>query len=586
MLLHKAHQFRRAYSTASSLSWRTNIKQAQLASQISYALLQRRNWVPLLRNLSLFPKLTPALFLQILHKTQNNPQVSLEFFNWAKVNLRFEPDLKSNCQIIRVSLGSGLVRPVKPILDSLIQTHPVSELVQCITLACKGTDSQSTTLSFVLGCYSRKGLFREGLEVFGKMNVLGCVPSVVACNALLNAIQRENEIRLAWCFYGLMIRNGVLPDRFTWSLVAQILCKDGKFERILRLLDLNIYNSMMYNLLVDGYSKSGNFDAAFSHLNEMCDRKVDPDFSTYSSILDGACKLGNVEVVERVTSVMVEKKLLPNRPLSEYDSIVEKLCDLGKIHAAEMFFKKACDEKIGLQDGTYGLVLKALTNEVRTKEAISVYRLISERGIVVDGSSYHAFADVLCKEERSAEGFELLMDVISRGCSPSASELSGFISYLCHRGRWREAEYLLNAVLDKGLLPDLICCSPLVGRYCSRRQIDSAIALHNKMEKLNGSLDVTTYNVLLSGLFAARRIEEAIRVFDYMRRHNLMSSASFTIMIRGLCGVNELRKAMKIHDEMLKMRLKPDAATYKRLISGFQVTLSNLETRNEDEEAK
>ncbi|PQQ16006.1 pentatricopeptide repeat-containing protein [Prunus yedoensis var. nudiflora] len=314
---------------------------------------------------------------------------------------------------------------------------------------------------------------------------------------------------------------------------------------------------MMYNLLVDGYSKSGNFDAAFSHLNEMCDRKVDPDFSTYSSILDGACKLGNVEVVERVTSVMVEKKLLPNRPLSEYDSIVEKLCDLGKIHAAEMFFKKACDEKIGLQDGTYGLVLKALTNEVRTKEAISVYRLISERGIVVDGSSYHAFADVLCKEERSAEG-----------------------------GRWREAEYLLNAVLDKGLLPDLICCSPLVGRYCSRRQIDSAIALHNKMEKLNGSLDVTTYNVLLSGLFAARRIEEAIRVFDYMRRHNLMSSASFTIMIRGLCGVNELRKAMKIHDEMLKMRLKPDAATYKRLISGFQVTLSNLETRNEDEEAK
>ncbi|KAM1685698.1 hypothetical protein COP1_037009 [Malus domestica] len=575
-------------TASSSLSWRTTIKQSQLASQISSVLLQRRNWVPLLRSLSLFPKLTPPLFLQILRKTQNNPQVSLEFFNWAKANLRFEPDLKSNCRIVQLSLGSGLLRAAKPILDSLIQTHHVSELLQSFTQAYEGTDSQSETLSFVLGCYSRKGLFREGLEVFRKMNSLGFVPSVVSCNALLNAIQRENEIRLAWCFYGVMFQNGVLGDRFTWSLVAQILCKDGKFERIVRIFDSGVYNSVMYDLLVDGYSKSGDFDAAFYRLNEMCDRKMDPGFSIYSSVLDGACKLGAVEVVERVMNTMIGKKLLPKSCFSEYDSIVEKLCELGKTSAAEMFFRKAYNEKIGLQDATYGLVLKALTNEVRTKDAIHVYRVISERGIVVDDSSYRAFADLLCKELRSDEGFELLMDVIRRGFCPCASELSGFISFLCRRGRWRGAEDLLNVVIDKGLQPDLdlICCSSLVRRYCSRRQIDSALALHNKMEKLDGSLDATTYNVLLSGLFAARRIEEAIRVFDYMRQRDLMSSASFTIMIRGLCGAKELRKAMKLHDEMLKLGLKPDAATYKRLISGFQVNLSNLQTTNEDNEAK
>ncbi|KAK9907057.1 hypothetical protein M0R45_002473 [Rubus argutus] len=466
---------RKAYSTTSTASktWRTQIKQAQLASQISSILLQRRNWVPILQNLNL-SKLTPPLFLQILHKTQNNPQLSLDFFNWAKSNLRFEPDLKSHCQIIQLSLGSGLIRPAKPILDSLIQTHPVPKLVQSMTQACKGTDSQTTALSFVLGCYSRKGLCREGIEVYKEMSVLGCVPSVLACNALLNAMRQENEIRLAWCFYGVMIRN------------------EQKWE----------------------------FDAAFYHLDKMSDGKLDLGFSTYSSILDGACKLGDVGVVER--------------------------------------------------NATYGCMLKALTKEVRIIEAIRVYRMICERGIVVDDSSYYAFANVLSKEGRSEEGFELLMDVIRRGFSPCASELSGFISFLCGRGRWREAEDLLNLVLDKGLLPDLTCCSSLVGHYCSRRRIDSAMALHNKMEKLNGSLDVTTYNVLLGGFFAAGRVEEAVRVFDYMRRHTLMSSESFTIMIRGLCQVKELRKAMKIHDEMLKLGLKPPTATYKRLICGFK----------------
>ncbi|XP_062013429.1 pentatricopeptide repeat-containing protein At4g21170 [Rosa rugosa] len=562
---------RKAYSTTSStsLTWRTQIKQAHLASQISSILLQRRNWVPLLQNLNV-PKLNPPLFLQIIHKIQSNPQLSLDFFNWAKSNLRFEPDLKSHCQIIQLSLGSGLTRPAKPILDTLIQTHHVSKLVQSMSQACKGTDSLSNMLSFVLGCYARKGLVREGIEVYREMSVLGCVPSVLACNALLNAMRQGNETRLGWCFYGVMLRNGVSPDQFTWSLVAQFLCKDGKFERILRLLDLGVCDSMFYSLLVEGYSKSGNFDAAFCYLEKMSDGKLEPGFSTYSSVLDGACKLGYVEVVERVMRIMVEKKLLSESPVSEYDSIVKKLCALDKTYAAEMFFKKACDEKIELQGATYGCMLQALTKEMRIVEAIRVYRVVCERGIVVDDSSYYAFANVLCKEERSEEGFELLMDVIRRGFSPCASELSGFISFLCGRRRWREAEDVLNSVLDKGLLPDLTSCSSLVGHYCSRRRIDSAMALHSKMEKLNGSLDVTTYNVLLGGLFAARRVEEAVRVFDYMRIHNLMSSESFTIMIRGLCQVKELRKAMKIHDEMLKMGLKPPAATYKRLIYAFK----------------
>ncbi|KAL6207090.1 hypothetical protein ACLB2K_024335 [Fragaria x ananassa] len=561
---------RKSYSTTSSTShtWRTHIKQAHLASQISSILLQRRNWVPLLQNLNL-PKLHPPLFLQILHKTKQNPQLSLDFFNWAKSHLRFEPDLKSHCQIIQLSLGSGLIRPAKPIMDTLIQTHHVSKLIQSM-VQVTGTDSLSNVLSFVLGCYARKGLVKEGIEVYREMSVIGCVPSVLACNALLDAMRQGNETRLAWCFYGVMIRNGVLPDMFTCSLVAQFLCKDGKFERIIRLLDLGVCNSMFYSLLVDGYSQSGNFDAAFCYLEKMSDGKLEPGFSTYSSVLDGACKHGEVEVVERVMRIMVEKKLLSESPVSEYDSFIKKLCDLEKTYAAEMLFKKACDEKIELQNATYGCILQALTKGMRIVEAIRVYRVICERGIVVDDSSYYAFANVLCKEERSEEGFELLMDVIRRGFSPCASELSGFISFLCGKRRWREAENLLNSVLDKELLPDLTSCSSLVRHYCSTRRINSAMALHSKIEKLNGSLDVTTYNVLLAGLFAARRVEEAVKVFDYMKTHNLVSSESFTIMIRGLCQVKELRMAMKIHDEMLKMGLKPPAATYKRLIYGFK----------------
>ncbi|GAV90777.1 PPR domain-containing protein/PPR_2 domain-containing protein, partial [Cephalotus follicularis] len=446
-------------TTTSSLDWRAQIKQNHLVSQISSILLQRNNWSPLNKNLNL-SKLTPPLFLQILLKTQKNPQISLSFFNWAKTNLRFEPDLKSQCHIIQLALGSVSPNNVKPILDSLMETHSAGVIVISMIQACKGRDSLSDALSLILSCYSHKGLFMDALEVYCKMRIHVHAPSIKECNLLLDALQQKNETRLAWCLYGSMFRGGVLPDKFTWSLVAQILFKNGKFERIVKLVDLGIYTPIIFNLVIDYYSKSGDFTAALNHLDEMFDKKLHPGFSTYSSILDGACRYGNVEVTERIMSIMMEKELLPKRVMSK------------------------------------------------------------------------------------------------------------FIASQCKKRRWREVEELLNVILEKGFLSDWLCCCSLIKHYCSSRRIDKAIMLHNIIKKLNGSVDTTTYNTLLDALFKQRKIEEVFRIFDHMKGLHLVSSASFIIMIRGLCHINDLRKAMEMHDEMLKMGLKPNRAAYKRLISG------------------
>ena len=433
----------------------------------------------------------------------------------------------------------------------------------------RGKDSESPVLGFVLECYSNKGLLTQALEVFRRTTIHGHAPSVRACNALLDSLLREHEIKLALCVCGALFRRGVLPD---YVRIAQILCKNGKLERVVRLLDMGIVcNALIYKLVIDCYSERGNFSGAFHYLDEMCNRKFDPGFSTYNSILDGACKYENEEVIQMVLGSMVEKGLLSELPLLEYDSIVQKTCNLGETHAAQMFFKRARDEKIELDDSTYGCLLRALAKEGRVKEAIGVYYVILENGVtVVKDSCYHAFINVLSEEDPSEEVSKLVGEIIGKGFSPCGSKLSKFVASLCKNHRWKEAGDLVNVVIEKGLLPDSFCCCALMEHYCRSGQIDSAIALHEKIKKVKGSLDVATYNVLLNGIFTEKRIEDAVSVFDCMRSRNLLSSTSFTIMISGLCSQKELRKAMKFHDEMLKMGLKPDKATYKRLISGFK----------------
>lgn len=507
-----------------------------------------------------------------------------------KTNLRFQPDLAAHSQIIRISIHSGLFQPAKDNLDSLIETQKVPVLLDSVIRACRGKHSETPpVLGFVLECYSNKGLITEALEVFRRITADGHVPPLPACNALLDSLQRAHEIKLAWCVCGALIRIRVLPD---YVRIAQILCKNGKLDRVVRLLDMGIVsNALVYKLVIDCYSERGNFSRAFHYLGEMCktkNRNSDPGFATYISILDGACKYDNEEVFEAVLGSMVEKGLLPKLPsLLEYDSIIQKICNLGKTYGAQTLFKRARDVKIELQDSTYGCVLKALAKEGRVKEAIGVYHVILENGVTVKDSCYHAFVNALCDQEYSyaypypsKEVSKLVGEIIGKGYSPCGSKLSKFINALCTKKHgWMEADHVVNMVIEKGgvLLPDSFSYCALMKHYCycrssSKRQLmDSAIALHEKMKKVKGaSLDVATYNLLLNGLFREKRIEDAISVFDCMRSQNLLSSTSFTIMISGLCRQNQLRMAMKFHDEMLNKELKPDPLTYKRIISGFK----------------
>ncbi|KAL3519521.1 hypothetical protein ACH5RR_017670 [Cinchona calisaya] len=556
-----------------STKWRTQVQETQLISQVSSILLQRQTkyWAPLLESTLKLTKLTPSLFLQLLKTTQTSPEISLNFFNFAKKNLDFQPDLKSHCRLTHLLIGSGLSRQAKPILDSIIQAYPLGQIVSSFYKVA-GFDTFPPVFCSVLEGYCHRGLFLEALEVYKKGKELGgnCVFSVFVCNRLLNLLQEKNEVRLAWCFYGSMTRNGVLGNQFTWSIIAKILHKDGKFERIGRILEMGICNSLLYSLIIQNYSEKGNFDSAFRYVAQMYDKMLDPSFSIYGSILNGACKYQDEKVIEMVTGTMIEKGYIPKGVVMlEYDSIIQKLSDLGKTYAAGLFFDRACGEKVELQDATYGCMLRALSDNGRMKDATEIYSIVCERKMVVKDSCYFAFVNGLCKQTPSEEIHELLKDVIVNGFHPSVEDLSEYIKAQCEQCRWKEAEDLFNLILDKGLVPDPFCCCSLVKYYCSRRQVDSAILLHDKLKMLRGSFDIPTYNVLLNKLFKHSKVEEAIEMFDYMTIRKLFSSESFAIMIRELCYAKELRKAMKLHDVMLKLGLKPNGRTYKRLISGF-----------------
>ncbi|KAL7606019.1 hypothetical protein Lser_V15G16637 [Lactuca serriola] len=562
----------------SSQNWRSQINQSHFVSQISSILLQRHNWPSLLQTLNLKSKLTPSLFLQILNTTKTQPQISLDFFKWAIKNAAFQPDLTVQCRMTHLLIGSGLVNPSKPILNSLLENNPPAQIVQSLIKSCakdvKFCSSESLVVfDCVLGWYCEKGLCFQALEVFNLTRDLTSDASEVfpirSYNTLLNALQENNEVKLGLCFYAVVIRHGVLIDGFTWRILAKIFGKQGKIEAMLRIINMGMHDPLIYHLVIECGSEMGMFKVALHMFDEMSKRNLNPGFNTCVSILNGACKYKNEEVIKFTMDSMVEKGYI-SKPLINHDSLIQNLCNMRKTYAADMFFKISCDLQNSLQNKTYGCILQALSMEARVKDAIETHQVIENRGIQVNPVFYNEFINILCNEYPSKAINTLLIDMISKGYKPSSLALSNYIISQCKKRKWKEAEELANLAFQESIFLEALCCGFLVKHYCKRTQIDLAINMYDQMEENGLTLDSTTYNLLLNGLVEVFRVKDAERIFNYMRIKNLVTSESFVIMINGYCRGNEMRKGMILHDEMLEIGLKPSAKLYKQLICNFR----------------
>ncbi|CAL9226256.1 unnamed protein product [Arabidopsis halleri] len=565
-------------STSSASDWKTQQTLFRLATEISSILLQRRNWITHLQYVkSKLPRstLTSPIFLQILRETRKCPKTTLDFFDFAKTHLRFDPDLKSHCRVIEVATESGLLERAETLLRPLVETHSVSLVVGSMHRWFEGEVSLSVSLSLVLECYALKGCYQNGLEVFGFMRRLRLSPSLRAYNSLLSSLVKENQFRVALCLYSVMVRNGIVSDELTWDLVAQILCEQGRSKSVVKLMETGVDSCKIYTNLVECYSRNGEFDAAFSLIHEMDGKKLELSFCSYGCVLDDACRLGDAELIDKVLGLMVEKKFFTLSDSAVNDQMIERLCDMGKTFASEMLFRKACNgETVRLRDSTYACMLKSLSRKGRTKEAVDVYRMICRKGItVLDESCYNEFSNALCRDDNSSEeGEELLVDVIKRGFVPFTHKLSEVLASMCQKRRWKSAEKLLDSVMEMEVYFDSFSCGLLMERYCRSGKLEKALELHEKIKKMKGSLDVNAYNAVLDRLMMRQKemVEEAVGVFEYMKEMKSVNSKSFTIMIQGLCRVKEMKKAMRSHDEMLRLGMKPDLVTYKRLILGFK----------------
>ncbi|OAY28807.1 putative pentatricopeptide repeat-containing protein At1g53330 isoform X1 [Manihot esculenta] len=134
-------------------------------------------------------------------------------------------------------------------------------------------------------------------------------------------------------------------------------------------------------------------------------------------------------------------------------------------------------------------------------------------------------------------------------------------------GRMRE----LFADIERNLKPDACTYNILIRGLCADRRLDDAWKVFDEMRKRDLFPNVVTFGILIYGLCLDLKLKEALDLKNHMARvHGVCPNTHvYASLLKGFCGAGELSSAFGLKEEMVRNGVELDSAIYSTLISGL-----------------
>lgn len=230
-----------------------------------------------------------------------------------------------------------------------------------------------------------------------------------------------------------------------------------------------------------------------------------PDVVSYSTIISGFCRNGEVEKAFQMKLAMVEKGVLP-------DAV------------------------------TFSTLIHGLCLQRRLIEACDLYQEMLNVGLRPDEFTYTTLINAYCVEGDLNKALQLHDEMVQKGFLPDAVTYSVLINGLNKQARTREAKRLLLKLFYEESVPNDVTYNTLI-ENCSDNEFKSVVAL-------------------VKGFCMKGLMDEADQVFQSMlQRKHRPDEAVYNVIIHGHCRGGNVQRAYNLYKEMLNSGFVPHTVT-------------------------
>ncbi|KAK6153245.1 hypothetical protein DH2020_012884 [Rehmannia glutinosa] len=391
------------------------------------------------------------------------------------------------------------------------------------------------------------GRYDDAWKVYELMETSNIQPDHVTSSIMITIMRKRGDsAKESWEFFEKMHKKGV-----KWSLkgvgaLIKSFCDEGlKKEALIVQSELEkrgiSSNAIIYNTIMDAYSKSNQVEEAEGLFAEMKAKRIAPTSATYNILMDTYSRRMQPEIVEKLLQEMEANGLDPNvrsytclisaygrqkkmsdmaadaflrmkkagiRPSSHsYTALIHAYSVDGWHEKAFIAFDNMLREGIKPSIETYTALLDAFRRAGDTETLMKIWKMMIRERIEGTRVTFNILVDGFAKQGQYVEARDVICEFGKIGFHPTVMTYNMLINAYARGGQESKLPQLLKEMAALNLKPDSVTYSTMIYAYVRVRDFKRAFFYHKQMVKSGQVPDARSYQKLRAILDVKAKIK-------------------------------------------------------------------------------
>ncbi|KAL9229167.1 hypothetical protein vseg_004663 [Gypsophila vaccaria] len=424
----------------------------------------------------------------------------------------------------------------------------------------------------LVSMYAKCGSLSDARNVFDEMSER----NLFTWSAMIGAYSREQRWSEVVRLFGLMMRDGVLPDGFLVPRILQSCGNCGDFETGRLIHSLVIRGGMMSlrrvnNALLTLYAKSCKLSFAEKLFGEMSER----DIVSWNALISGYCQSGENGEALRLFNLMRDEGIEPD--LLTWNVLIAGYSHAGDFDAAIGLMRKMRSSGTCPDVFTWTSLVSGLAQQNRVVEALELFREMLSVNVQPNGVTI-ASAVSACASTKSLEkGKALHSAAVKLGVSDDCLVGNALVDMYSKCGELEMARKVFDMVREK----DVYTWNSMMGGYSQSGYCGKAHELFLRMMESEVAPNVVTWNVMISGYIQNGDEDQAMDLFRLMGKDGIAkpNTSSWNALISGYLHNGRKNKALEIFRQMQHSSYRPNPVTILSILPAFDNLIASNQVK-------
>ncbi|EME30365.1 mitochondrial protein translocase, MPT family [Galdieria sulphuraria] len=462
-------------------------------------------------------------------------------------------------------------------LKGYCKAGDVQKLVVFLSEAAKNPKLEGQLNIGVYNCYV------DSLLQLGQMNTAEKIlehifaheaiyqPTIYTYNTLLKLQrERQDDIR-AMQILDDMKEKGVVPDIYSFCIVADCLCRKGKMKEAMLLRQRMEHISresrtVYYNILLKGCKmlKESALEMGWSILDKMSQDQILPDSISFVTMLEVCNEVKDIDSARMmVRSMMNSKKKISIEAINTGLSVFCKM----KTAIEESFQLLKWAKENGIEPDTisYNILLDHAFRLRDWERGEKIFKELQTQGLKPDATTYNYLIRAYSNSNQYAKVVATFKEMNKRNFIPNEQSCSSLVRVFHIQGNDAAALQVLN-LMERHYSPrNDPSILAFVRAYISMGRLQDALGMKRMLSRKTGRLWKTIVTILMDAFASIGDLRVVEDLLDEMRgfqNDNILDPIHTGIYIKALCNACEHEKAFQV----LKKDSRHDIIWYNTLL--------------------